>query len=95
MNQSEEQFKNEEQFLELLAKFAPHLWKIHDTLKQTKVNPMVIPYVIEAVHEVAYVHGHGDVTIYISDKKITNIEPKPRMKLGIEAIVEEIIVNQG
>ena len=87
---TEEQQKNEEQFDKVLAQTYPELWRIHNALKETKINPLVVPAVINAIYEVAYVTGHGDVKIFISDKKITNIEPKARIKLGISALIEDL-----
>ena len=90
MNQEEEKKNNEEKFDQVLATVYPELWRIHKSLKETNINPIVVPAVINAIFEVAYVTGHGDVRIYIVNRKITNIEPKPRLKLDVDAIIEEL-----
>ena len=90
MNQLEERRNNEEKFDQMLATVHPELWRIHKTLKETNINPVIVPAVINSIFEVAYVTGHGDVRIYIVDRKVTNIEPKPRLKLDVEAIIDEL-----
>jgi len=91
MEQPEEQKLNEEQFDKALAKIYPELWRINKSLKETNINPVIIPAVINSIFEVAYVTGHGEVKIYISNRKITNIEPKPRIKLDVDALIENVI----
>jgi len=90
MNQKDEGVHNKEKFETILAATYPELWRIHKTLEETKINPVIVTAVINAIYEVAYITGHGDVKIYISDRKITNIEPKPRVKLGVEVLLDKL-----
>lgn len=90
ITQVEEKQNNEAQFELMLQAANPPLYKIWLTLRDTGINPLVVPAVVNALYEVAYVTGHGNVTIFISDHKITDIEPKPRMKLNIDAILKEL-----
>lgn len=88
MDYTEEALHNEEQFDKILATLAPELWRIKQALKVNEINPMVIPFIVEALSNVAHTTGHGSVTIYLSSGEITNIEPTGRMKIGIRAVIE-------
>ncbi len=94
MDQPTEATHNREVFETQLATFSPGLWKIHQMLEDTRVNPIVIPYVIEKMYEVATTNeGHGHVQIYIGKDKVS-IEAIPRTpKRDFEAkviLIEEI-----
>ncbi len=78
MEQPAEQAHNEEVFEQQLARFNPGLWKIHKILEETKVNPIVVPFIIEKMYEVATTYeGHGHVQIYIGKDKVS-VEAIPR-----------------
>jgi hypothetical protein len=88
MEYSEEVKHNEEEFSKVLATLDPELWRIKQSLQVNEINPMVIPFVIEALSHVANITGHGSITIYISNGEITNIEPAGRMKINLRAVIE-------
>lgn len=90
MEQTAERQNNEAQFDLMLQAASPELWKIHQALKDTGINPLLVPAMINAVYEVAYVTGTGNITIHVNDHKITDIEPKPRMRLNIDALLGDI-----
>ncbi len=94
MDQPTEQAHNREVFETQLATLHPGLWKIHQMLEVTKVNPIVVPFIIEKMHEVATTNeGHGHVQIYIGKDKVS-VEAIPRTpKRDFEAkviLIEEI-----
>ena len=79
---------NQENYIKVLATLDPELWRIKQSLQVNEINPMVIPFVIEALSHVANITGHGSITIYISNGEITNIEPAGRMKINLRAVIE-------
>lgn len=88
MDYEEEKKSNEENFDKMLATVHPNLWRIHSKLKSTNLNPEIVPAILQAIYEVAYLHGHGAVSVYISGDKVTNVEATTRIKVGMSAIVE-------
>ena len=84
---TEEQLHNEEVFNEILAKADPELWRIKQALNDTKINPMIVPFVIEAIHEIAFIHGHGSVEIYISKGNVQNLKANSNIKVELEALL--------
>ena len=96
MDAQEERFHNEELFERQLATFHPGLWKIYKALEDTKVNPIVIPYVVEKMFEVATTNeGHGHVQIYIGKDKVS-VEAIPRTpKRDFEASIILVETKTG
>jgi len=84
---------NEEQFEKVLATCHPGLWRIHQTLKDTKLNPEMVPMILSSIHEVAFLHGHGVIHIYIEGGKITGLEPTSRIRTNLAVLIEEEIEN--
>lgn len=89
MDQPSESAHNQELFEELLANIDPNLWRIHMKLKETKVSPLYIPAIIDALAEVAMSTGHGEVNVYINQGLVNNVTATSRgksVKLGIEVL---------
>jgi len=51
----------------------------------------MVPMILSSIHEVAFLHGHGVVHIYIEGGKITGLEPTSRVKTNLIALIEEEI----
>jgi len=60
---------NDELFMESLKSLDPNLWLIKTFLLKHKVNPLILPSVIEAVSRVDGGSGWGSVTVEIRDHR--------------------------
>jgi len=89
MEQREEQNHNEKQFEAVLAKIDPELARIRRYLKETRVDPVIIAGLINAIYEVSYMSGTGVVMVTIQKGKIINLEPRIKFEYGIKALIEE------
>lgn len=91
MDAIEERKHNEEVFNQQLAVLKPELYHIDQVLSRTRVNPLVLPYVIEKIFEVATTTGRGTVEIFISKNGI-QIESNPRSPQK-DFKIEVLVIN--
>jgi len=49
--------------------------------------------ILSSIHEVAFLHGHGVIHIYIEGGKITGLEPTSRIRTNLAVLIEEEIEN--
>lgn len=86
---TEEQAHNEEKFSQMLATIDPELWRIKQSLMLTNIDPQIVPFVIEAMHEVAFIHGSGSVEIFITQDEVKNIRANTNMAVGLRALLNK------
>ena len=76
-------------YLAMVKKVDPELFEIKEAIIETKLNPIYIPAIIRAIANLYYGTGHGKVQIFMQEGKITSINPEERLKVDIEAVLNE------
>jgi hypothetical protein len=79
---------NNGQFGELLRKLDPELYLIHIALKESNVNPLILPHIIRTIGNLAIGTGYGKVQIFMQARVITNIKPEESVSINEIAIIE-------
>lgn len=64
---------------------------IATALKQTGVNPLVLPVIIKSIANIAYGTKHGKVTIFLINGKITNIKAEESNLINSPALVSNVL----
>jgi len=79
---------NIEKFYDVVRQFDPELYLIKLALKESGVNPMVIPKIIRQISNLASGTGYGKVQIFIQSKTITQVTGEESDKVNERAIVD-------
>ncbi len=57
---------NDEQFEQMLAVFAPELWRLWQYLKETNVNPRILPKIIRGISNISHSRSRvGRIIVFI------------------------------
>jgi len=80
---------NLERYWEIIRKLDPELYLIKLALKETGVNPMIIPRFIRQIANLTLGTGYGKIIIYIQKKIVTNIEGLESDKLDEPTLVDK------
>jgi hypothetical protein len=81
---------NLQAFLQMVSQIDPELYYIALALSETGVNPLIIPRLIRAIHNLAIGTGFGTITILMDGKKITGITTKEN---DLEHLNDEAIIK--
>lgn len=79
---------NEPQFMEILRKLSPELLLIHISLKESGVNPSIIPPVIRTIGNLSLGSGYGKIQIYMQARVVTNIKPEESIEVNKDAVID-------
>ena len=63
-------------YLEMVQKLDPELYYISLALNETKVNPLIIPRIIRAIHNLAIGTGYGTITFEMQGGRLTSFTTK-------------------
>ena len=74
ITETEFEQSNDELYMRSLALLDPELWRIKTYLIHTRINPVIIPSIIEQLARVARGSGYGKVTIEIRERKAIKCE---------------------
>jgi hypothetical protein len=80
---------NLKKYWSIIRKLEPEFFLIRVALKETGVNPLVIPRVVRAIANLAVGEGYGKISIFMEGKKITTIEGIERDLINEEAVEEK------
>jgi hypothetical protein len=80
---------NLENFGQVVRKISPELYLIHIALKETGVNPLVLPKIIRSIANMEMGSGYGKIQIFMERKTITNINGEEKVLVNERAVVEE------
>ena len=80
---------NEGQFGELVRKLSPELYLIHIALKETSVNPLIIPKIIRAIGNLSIGSGYGKLQIFMQARLITQIKGEESVEVNEQANVDK------
>lgn len=81
---------NETQYLEVIRKLDPELYLIRVALKETGVNPMIMPKIIRALGNLAYGTGYGKLQIFMQAKIITSVNGEEK-----DAVNENVLIDSA
>jgi hypothetical protein len=88
MNVPDNDRENQETFLELLKRLDPELYMIKQALLESRINPMLLVYIIRNIGNLLIGTGYGTIKIYMQKKKINNIVGEEKTVIEEETIVE-------
>lgn len=79
---------NLDQYWDVVRKLDPEFYMIRIAMKETGVNPLILPKIIRAMANLAMGTGYGKVTVYMSKGIATQVK-------GEEADeVNQVVVNK-
>lgn len=76
-------------YVEMIRRVDPELFEIQKALIETKLNPIYIPAIIRCIANLYYGTGYGKVQIFMQEGKITSINPEERMKIELDAVLND------
>jgi hypothetical protein len=88
MNVPDNDILNQEKFMEILRVADPELYLLKMTLKETKINPMILNHVLRTMGNMLIGTGYGTIKIYMQAKRISNIEGTEKTLIEDDTIVE-------
>ena len=80
---------NLESFYDVVRRLAPELYLIKLALKESGVNPMVLPKIIRQISNLASGTGYGKVQIFIQSKTITQVTGEESDRVNERAIIDK------
>lgn len=86
---TEEEQTNIDQFFEVVRKTDPELYLIKMALKETNLNPLIVPKIVQSVANLAFGSGFGKVQIFMKARTITTINGEEAHNVNLPAILEE------
>ena len=82
------QVQNANVYLQVVRVLDPELYLIKTALKETGVNPMLVPQIVRAIANLAYGSGFGKIQIFMEDGVISAIKPEESNKVGEPALID-------
>lgn len=79
---------NVDKFYDVVRQFDPELYLIKLALKESGVNPLVIPKIIRQISNLASGTGYGKVQIFIQSKTITQVTGEESDRVNEKAIID-------
>lgn len=79
---------NEERFLQIVRQFNPELYLIHVALRETGVNPLILPKIIRSIGNLTFGTGFGKIQIFMHQFTITQIKGEESVEVQEKASVE-------
>lgn len=62
---------NEQQFEKMLADVNPELWRVFTYLRDTQVNPRILPRVIRGIYNVSTSRSkNGQIIVYVQNEEV-------------------------
>lgn len=82
---------NLDNYLDIVRKFDPELYLTRVALKETNVNPLLLPRIIRALANVAYGTGYGKIQIFIQEGRVTQIKPEESDQVELAILMTEAV----
>ena len=81
-------------FDEVVMKLDPAFYMIMVSLRETGVNPLILPKIIRALSNLATGTGYGVIRIFMTAGKVTQIKPEESDEINCRTIIirEEVII---
>lgn len=79
---------NLDQYWNVIRKLDPELFLIKIALRETGINPMIVPNIIRSIGNLAYGTGFGKVQVIMQSRVITFIHGEESDRLDQDALVD-------
>ncbi len=80
---------NVDKFYDVVRQFDPELYLIKLALKESGVNPMILPKIIRSVSMMAMGSGYGKVQIIMESHVIKQVIGEEKVQINERAIVDK------
>ena len=81
---------NLDNYWEIVRKLEPEFYLIRVALKETGVNPMIIPKVIRALGNLAVGTGYGKIQVFMQRTVVTQIKGEESDELNEPTIIDKV-----
>lgn len=79
---------NLDQYMDVVRQLDPELYLIKVALKETGINPLIIPRIIRSLGNVAWGSGYGEIQIKMVSRVVTQIKSGESDIISEQAIVD-------
>ena len=79
---------NLEQYYDVIRQLDPELYLIKLALKETGVNPMVLPKIIRSISNLALGTGYGKVQVIMESRTIKLIQGEEKTSVNEKAVID-------
>lgn len=76
-------------YYEVVRKFDPELYLIKIALKESGVNPMILPKIIRSLGNIAFGTGYGKIQVFMRERVITQVKGEESDDINEEAIIDK------
>jgi len=80
---------NLKKYWDVVRRLEPEFYLIRIALKETKVNPLILPRVIRAIKNMYLGTQYGKIQIFMQAGKITLIQGEETDKINEEAVLDK------
>lgn len=80
---------NLDQFWDVIRRLDPELYLIKISLRETGVNPMIIPKIVRQIGNLSFGTGYGKVQVFMQNKRVTQVKGEESDEINLEATIEE------
>ena len=81
---------NLENYWDVVRKLEPEFYLIRVALKETGLNPMIIPKIIRALANLAIGSGYGKVQVFMQKTVVTQIKGEESDELNEPSIIDRL-----
>jgi hypothetical protein len=85
---TEEDRANQEQLMQILRTLDPELYLIKMALRETGLNPMLVPKIIQTIANLSFGSGYGKVQIFMQARIVTAVKGEEAHELNLPAILD-------
>ena len=79
---------NLDQYWDVIRRLDPELYLIKIALKETGLNPMLIPKIIRTIGNLAFGTGYGKVQIFMQARVVTQVKGEESDEVNERALID-------
>lgn len=79
---------NEEKYWDIIRQIDPEIYLIKLALKETGVNPMILPKIIRSISNLALGTGFGKVQVIMESKIVTMVQGEEKTQVNEKAVID-------
>ncbi len=80
---------NLEAYWNVVRSLDPELYLIKIALKETGVNPMIVPQIIRSIGNLSIGTGYGSVRVFMQARVVTHVKGEETVELNKQAVVDK------
>lgn len=81
---------NLDKLYDVIRQLDPELYLIKLSLKESGMNPIIVPKIIRAISNLAMGTGYGKVQVFMESKTITQVSGEERTQVNEKAIIDTV-----